>query len=765
MIFSAAVPADPPSTVGRYRIVTPLGEGRLGRLYLAFDPRLDREVALRLVPPLPDNVRGRLERALRTRVALRHARCAALLDFGDDEGHLYYVREFVPGQTILDAIKTDTSVPLFERVRWMEDVCEALDSLGRSGIMDLDPGDVIVAHGRIMLLDTGLHNALDWGTVSIDPSYSAPETLSDGERDQRSDIFVAGALLYELVTNEKAFGAGTAAEIAQRVLSANWNRDAAIPTSLLPVIERALRVDPLNRYRTFDEFRSVLERVRLALEETAVYAAPASAAPLDLPTSSVRYPDREPEPQAAAPVDVEAPRRIDDNVRFTVYRPAVMAPRRRYPLLFFTHLAERRPDAPADEPDPSKQVEADAANTLGTAVASFPRLVQDAGVGIPHEALLQIKPSVPGLVFNPPEYSFLWIDPVHKATFTVHADPSLEGRTARGSIEVRMGAIPVALITIAIPIEVRAPAQEPPVHDVAAPYRRIFASYSHRDSAIVKQFESYARGIGDSYMRDVVDLRAGEIWNDRLLELIDAADVFQLFWSTNSMESPFVRREWEHALTVNRPQFVRPLYWERPFPEREGLPPPELKARHFASVAIEDDAADARAREEARRRRALDLFIEDAGRRKDRDLDAAIDMVAEAASLRDPPELSRLQKEPDKGIAAKKAEEPARREAEARFEMERREREAAEAAQTRADVDRRRNYESGEWQASAPASQARHDWTPPALPSVGYNPYPSDPSESWRASLPPSRSSRTPLWGIGILVAIVVALTLFFSRC
>jgi hypothetical protein len=106
----------------------------------------------------------------------------------------------------------------------------------------------------------------------------------------------------------------------------------------------------------------------------------------------------------------------------------------------------------------------------------------------------------------------------------------------------------------------------------------------------VRQFQKYARGVGDSYMRDVIDLRAGEIWDRRLLEMIDAADVFQLFWSTNSMRSTFVRQEWEHALTVVKPNFVRPLYWQTPFPEDEGLPPPQLRALVFANVGIADAA-------------------------------------------------------------------------------------------------------------------------------------------------------------------------------
>ena len=79
-------------------------------------------------------------------------------------------------------------------------------------------------------------------------------------------------------------------------------------------------------------------------------------------------------------------------------------------------------------------------------------------------------------------------------------------------------------------------------------------------------------------------LRAGEVWDERLLEIIKQADVFQLFWSWNALSSPLVREEWRQALALNRPHFVRPVYWEEPLPEQAGLPPVELRRLHFQRV-------------------------------------------------------------------------------------------------------------------------------------------------------------------------------------
>src|SRR5207245_249767 len=94
--------------------------------------------------------------------------------------------------------------------------------------------------------------------------------------------------------------------------------------------------------------------------------------------------------------------------------------------------------------------------------------------------------------------------------------------------------------------------------------------------------------LGDQYLCDWLHLRAGEQWGERLERLIDEADIFQLFWSWNSIHSPIVEREWRYALQLNRPNFVRPTYWEEPLPsvpERD-LPPAELCRLHFQRIAL-----------------------------------------------------------------------------------------------------------------------------------------------------------------------------------
>jgi hypothetical protein len=94
----------------------------------------------------------------------------------------------------------------------------------------------------------------------------------------------------------------------------------------------------------------------------------------------------------------------------------------------------------------------------------------------------------------------------------------------------------------------------------------------------VKQLEQAYRALGLEYLRDVRILRSGEKWNPALLEAIERADIFQLCWSMAAKQSVYVRKEWRYALTLQRPSFIRPVYWETPMPAA----PRQLAKIHFA---------------------------------------------------------------------------------------------------------------------------------------------------------------------------------------
>ncbi len=276
---------------------------------------------------------------------------------------------------------------------------------------------------------------------------------------------------------------------------------------------------------------------------------------------------------------------VDEDVRFTVYRPQVMSPGVWAPLLVFAHKTDLVQEPGQPPVDPNEQVEARARAHFGDAVTR--PAAADAQSGIFRGARLRIVPDLPGVRCKPEDAELGWWDPVHEVLFRLRAEAGLAGSVVRGAVRVWCGPLLLGEVSLAISIAASgSSAASPPVADSVQRYRKIFASYSHDDRAVVAGFAEAARALGDQYLQDVLALRAGERWEARLLEFIGQADVFQLFWSSNSMRSRNCREEWEHALALRRPSFVRPLYWEDPLPEDPamGLPPVGLRELHFVKV-------------------------------------------------------------------------------------------------------------------------------------------------------------------------------------
>ena len=292
-----------------------------------------------------------------------------------------------------------------------------------------------------------------------------------------------------------------------------------------------------------------------------------------------------PEPVPAVVQDSPEPGGVvDDDVSFTVYRPRYLSPGVWASLLVFAHKTDPVVDLERGPVDPVKEVERRAQEALGPDVPAPART--DALSGLSRGARLRIAVDLPGVRCNPAETELDWWEPVHEVGFRLLAGPDLTGAVVRGAVRFWCGPLLVGEVSLAISVRAAGGPDEAPVAERAPMYRKIFPSYSHRDHAIVQGFEDAARALGDRYLQDVLALRAGERWQPRLLELIAEADVFQLFWSTNSMRSQYCQQEWEHALALGRPFFVRPLYWEDPLPEDMalGLPPAGLRQIHFIRV-------------------------------------------------------------------------------------------------------------------------------------------------------------------------------------
>jgi hypothetical protein len=353
--------------------------------------------------------------------------------------------------------------------------------------------------------------------------------------------------------NEEA--AGRLSRLKDRIRASGRPVFDGYPCGWSEGLERASRLDALAERMLDDLWRAIQEQAREPRDpaDVPVYELPTPAEPMraHLP------------PEKALPVH--------EDVQFTVYRPRAVEPMKWYPLLAFAHLSELPEDAPADAPDPIEEVKAQAQRVLGDLAQGYGDVKQDSRYAVPHEAEITFLPEIPGFEINPPRRTFLWLESVQREEFRIRARPEVDGTLVRGRMTVFWGSILLAEISLGIRVDGRlagASAPPPPERAASRPFRNIFPSYSHRDSGIVEEFERYARTMGDRYLRDVHELRAGEVWNDRLKDLIGKADVFQLFWSWNAMQSPYVEEEWRYALSLGRSHFVRPTYWEDPLPAR-----------------------------------------------------------------------------------------------------------------------------------------------------------------------------------------------------
>ncbi len=360
-------------------------------------------------------------------------------------------------------------------------------------------------------------------------------------------------------------------------------------TMLFPVLREQLN------YGLGLPLESNVDPLTVVARGAAVFAGSSSAGQQSLLVSGEHEPlfTTEIEPEAGAVEPAAVPKasvlpELIDNAQFTVYRPRAAPAGVWASLLAFAHLSERAPDAPQDEPDPIAEVERQATQVLDERASEYTPVRQDSSQSVPRFGEISFVPEMDGFEFNPPQRTFVWAENVHREEFRFRASRELAGQTARGHLTVFLGSIIIAQVALSIRVEkVPTLTHREPIEAVQArAYRKIFASYSHRDSVVVEEFERFASAFGDRYLRDVSHLRAAEVWSSGLEAMIREANIFQLFWSTNSIGSQFVRQEWEYALGLGRANFIRPTYWEDPFPEapHRGLPPPSLKRLQFSRL-------------------------------------------------------------------------------------------------------------------------------------------------------------------------------------
>ena len=277
--------------LGPYEIQTPLGAGGMGEVYSARDARLDRTVAIKILPAhLSDNpeAKQRFDREARAISSLNHPNICTLYDVGHQDGIDYLVMEFLEGQTLADRLMKG-ALPPAEVLKYGIEICEGLERAHRSGVLhrDLKPSNIMLTKTGAKLMDFGLakavaaekppssgltatlmspggsHPLTAQGTVVGTFQYMSPEQVEGKEAEVRGDIFALGAVLYEMATGKRAFTGKSQASIVAAILASEPQPISVVqpmaPPALDRVVKTCLAKDPDERFQTVHDLKLQLK--------------------------------------------------------------------------------------------------------------------------------------------------------------------------------------------------------------------------------------------------------------------------------------------------------------------------------------------------------------------------------------------------------------------------------------------------------------------------------------------------------------------------
>jgi eukaryotic-like serine/threonine-protein kinase len=274
--------------LGPYEVLSPVGVGGMGEVYKAKDTRLDRIVAIKVLPTRTAqsaDMRSRFEREAKAISSLNHPNICTLYDIGHQEGIDFLVMEYIDGDTLAFRL-TKGALSVADLFAVAGQIADALDKAHKQGLVhrDLKPGNIMLTKSGAKLLDFGLAKLQQVGGIGEGASgatrtspltgegtligtvqYMSPEQLEGKEADARSDIFAFGATLYEMVTGKRAFEGSSQASLIGSIMKEEPKPISAIqpmsPPALELIVKQCLAKDPDNRWQTAGDLKRALQWV------------------------------------------------------------------------------------------------------------------------------------------------------------------------------------------------------------------------------------------------------------------------------------------------------------------------------------------------------------------------------------------------------------------------------------------------------------------------------------------------------------------------
>jgi tetratricopeptide (TPR) repeat protein/predicted Ser/Thr protein kinase len=278
-----------PSAIGRFEIVDRIGQGGMGSLLLAWDPLLERQIAIKILKEAGnEELRARFTREARAVARLRHPHIVTIFDVGEHQGQPFIAMEYIQGHTLGELVRRPDPLPVLRVLEWIGDVCDGLGYAHRAGIVhrDIKPANLMVdVEGSVKILDFGIARVAESGMTQKGLligtlNYMSPEQLTGAPLDGRSDMFALGAVLYELLCRRQAFPGGLDSGVLARILHNPPQPVVTLCPGIDPqvvrIVDTALQKDPGDRYADLAAMRREIQRVHRDLSARTEHQLSAS---------------------------------------------------------------------------------------------------------------------------------------------------------------------------------------------------------------------------------------------------------------------------------------------------------------------------------------------------------------------------------------------------------------------------------------------------------------------------------------------------------